>query len=521
MRLAKFRKGTQVAFLLFFIILFLRARFPYSDALPSDLFLRFSPLLPLFDFIDNFRIALLFWPALIILILTPFLGRFFCGWVCPLGTTIDAASHVVKSPSNKISRKLDKLRPIKFGILAGAVVLAFFSINVWGYFDPLSIFNRALTIIFYPLFTLFSEGVLLGLARIPILETPAYAVYDSYKAVFMPEAQMHLQQIFWVGLLIGAILGLEKLSRRFWCRYLCPAGALLGVLSQWRLFERIVNDDCSNCMLCEKECKMNAIPEGITETGKVECIECFSCEEVCPTKLNAISYRWRWKPYHTSVDYSRRHFLHTTFGSFAALGLISIGIQNKNHKAFAIRPPGALPEEEFLDKCIRCQECVRICHSNGRCLQPDGIHNSILDLWLPVAVMRTGYCEFSCNLCGEVCPTEAIQPLSLEEKQKTPMGLAYFDKDLCIPYAKNEDCLVCEEHCPLPDKAIKIDEREVRLPDGTTKVIKYPYVVIEKCIGCGICENKCPLPGEPGIFTTAEIVPPASEEVPAGPYSYG
>jgi formate hydrogenlyase subunit 6/NADH:ubiquinone oxidoreductase subunit I len=93
------------------------------------------------------------------------------------------------------------------------------------------------------------------------------------------------------------------------------------------------------------------------------------------------------------------------------------------------------------------------------------------------------------------------------------MGLAYFDKDLCIPYAKYEDCIVCEEHCPTPDKAIKIDEKDTVLPDGTVKMLKHPYVVIERCIGCGICEFKCPLPGEAGIVVNAEqALRPASAD---------
>ena len=187
-----------------------------------------------------------------------------------------------------------------------------------------------------------------------------------------------------------------------------------------------------------------------------------------------------------------------------SLGLLSAGIKKNDADQKRIRPPGALAESEFLDRCIRCLECVRICQSNGKCLQPDGIRTSLLDLWMPVAIMRQGYCEYNCNLCGQVCPTEAILPLTLVEKQKTPMGLAYFNKNICIPYAENRDCIVCEEHCPTPEKAIKFDLKNVTLPDGRNRQVKYPYVERHLCIGCGICETKCPLPGEAGIFVTIE-----------------
>jgi ferredoxin len=383
--------------------------------------------------------------------------------------------------------------------------MAFFSINLWGYLDPLSIFNRALTALIYPLTTVVVENSLLQLSNISFLEDGAYYIYDYYKSIIMPEEQALLQQIFWITMFFGLIIAVEKLSRKFWCRYIWPAGAWLGFLSQFRFYERIVGEECPVCNKCQTECKMNAIPETeVSYTNKVECIECFNCGSLCPPKKKAITYRWRWKPYHSPVDYDRRKFITTSAASLLILGLFSINFINRDEKKKLIRPPGSLPENEFLNRCIRCLQCVRICESNGRCLQPDHIHNSFSELWAPVAVMREGYCEYNCNLCGLVCPTEAILPLSLEKKQYTPMGLAYFDKNLCIPFAEHRDCIVCEEHCPTPDKAIKFEVKEVNLPDGTVRIVKYPYVIRDLCIGCGICEMKCPLPDAAAIFVTTE-----------------
>ncbi len=439
------RKISQIFFLFFFLLLFLLARFPYEYGIDSDLGLRFSPLLPVFDFIKNLSINLDYWPALVIILFTVFLGRFFCSWICPLGTTLDITDRLIKSPENAISSKWNKLRFLKFAILIGLIILAVFSVHAWGYMDPLSIFNRVLTVILYPLATLFGESILLSLSEISFLEDPAYFVYDLFKNNIMPEGQAYYQQVFWITLLLVFILGMEKFARRFWCRYLCPAGALLGFLSQFRFYERIVGDICPVCNKCQVECKMNAIPDGdVKFTSKVECIECFNCGAACPPKTPAITYGWRWQPYHTPVDYDRRQFVKTSAVSIGALGLISIGLPNKAKKDRMLRPPGALSELEFQDACIRCLECVRICESNGGCLQPDSIHTSLLELWLPIAVMREGYCEYNCNLCGQVCPTEAIKPLTLEEKKVAVMGLAYFDKNICIPFARNEDCLVCE-----------------------------------------------------------------------------
>jgi len=499
------RRVVQVTFLLFFLVLFIRARYPYSDALPSDIMLRFSPLVPVFDFIANLHISLLFWPALIILILTLFLGRFFCGWICPLGTTLDGVSHLVNAPDNRASLDTRKWRPVKFMLLGGFILLAVFGVPLWGHFDPISLFNRALTVVIYPLVTLITESGLRVLSGVEFLEEPVFTVYDRFKMWIMPEEQAYMQQVFWIALLFGGILAAEKITRRFWCRNLCPAGALLGFLSQFRFYERVVNESCPQCGKCQRECKMNAIPAGdARETNKVECIECFNCGATCPSKIDTIRFRWRWAPYRTAPDYSRRQFLGSMIGGAGAIGLASIGLHDRRDSALLIRPPGSLPEDQFLDQCIRCMECVRICQSNGRCLQPSGITENLEDLWTPVAEMRTGYCEYNCNLCGMVCPTEAILPLSLERKKSTSMGLAYFDKDLCIPYADHEDCIVCEEHCPTPDKAIKFDLKDYTAPDGTVRQVKYPYVEEDLCIGCGICEHKCPLEGNAGIIVTRE-----------------
>ncbi len=500
------RKLVQIGFFLLFIILFLNARYPYEITMGSDFGLRLSPLIPIFTFIETLSFPPLIIPGLIILLLTPLLGRFFCSWICPLGTCLDATDHLIKTPRNRDIKRWDKLRYLKFANLIALMVLAIFSVNLWGYLDPLSIFNRMLTVILYPLATLFTEKSLLVLAELPILERPAYYLFDLFKDNMMPEEQAHYQQVLLIALFSGAILAGEKLSRRFWCRYVCPAGALLGFMSQSRFYERLVGEECPACNMCISECKMDAIPlDDVSKTNKVECIECFNCGAACPPKTKAITYRWRWKPYHTELDMTRRQVLTSMLSGVAGLGLLSLGLPNRNHERQMIRPPGSLAEAEFQDRCIRCLECVRICESNGGCLQPDGIHSSMTQLWLPAAQMRTGYCEYNCHLCAEVCPTDAIEPISLEEKQHWVMGEAYFRKDLCIPYAREEDCIVCEEHCPTPDKAIKFEMKTVELPSGESRELKMPYVVPELCIGCGICEFKCPIVGEAGIFVTKAI----------------
>ena len=123
--------------------------------------------------------------------------------------------------------------------------------------------------------------------------------------------------------------------------------------------------------------------------------------------------------------------------------------------------------------------------------------------WTPIIVPRIGYCDYSCQACGQVCPVEAIPPLSLEKKRRQIIGKALIDRDRCLPWAENQECIVCEEMCPVPDKAIELELVEVSDGAGGTKTLQRPIVVRKLCIGCGICETKCPVAGEAAIQITA------------------
>jgi ferredoxin len=116
---------------------------------------------------------------------------------------------------------------------------------------------------------------------------------------------------------------------------------------------------------------------------------------------------------------------------------------------------------------------------------------------------RAGYCEYNCTLCGQVCPTQALEKLPLAEKVVLKIGLAWIDVDRCLPYAYQTPCIVCEEHCPTPVKAIWFEEREIPTKDGGTKLMKLPVIDPEHCIGCGICEYMCPVMDKPAVYCTS------------------
>jgi ferredoxin len=192
-------------------------------------------------------------------------------------------------------------------------------------------------------------------------------------------------------------------------------------------------------------------------------------------------------------------------GGIATAALTGISYINPPSQSNLIRPPGSVPEEEYVERCIRCYQCLRACATSGNFLQPSLLEGSWQGLLTPYGVAATGYCEFNCTLCTEVCPTDAIKELNVDTKHTTIIGLAHFNKNRCLPYKNGTPCIVCEEHCPTPDKAIKFKEEEYEYPDGSIKPIQVPYIVENLCIGCGICEYMCPVEGEAGIYITNQI----------------
>jgi ferredoxin len=162
-----------------------------------------------------------------------------------------------------------------------------------------------------------------------------------------------------------------------------------------------------------------------------------------------------------------------------------------------LRPPGVRSEDDFLKKCVRCGECMKVCLKNA--LYPATYQAGLEGIYTPLVLPRLGYCEYNCTLCGQVCPTGAIPSLQVADKRREVIGKAVFNKNHCLPFARKIDCIVCEEHCPIPEKAIRSREVQVVGLDGALTTVKEPYLVEEICNGCGICENVCPLETRAGI----------------------
>ena len=493
------RRISQVVFIILFFGFFLLATYPIASRVPVDLFLRSDPLLNTSASIANRSFILKSIPAFVLLLLTIIFGRFFRGWVCPLGATIDGFDGIAgNKPRND---RIPGMRWIKYALLIGILVAALFGLQLAGFFAPIPLLTRSTVTFLYPLFVLVTDGFMAFLMSFGFLEEFAFQFNELLRGTLLPLSINAFRGSVLIGLFFIVLLLLGFIQKRFWCRKLCPLGGLFGLFSAFRPYRRRVSDDCTECGLCSRICRMDAISPDYHGTDDLECISCMDCQAVCPA--NAIHFRFSGDKGPTSApDLTRRRMLTAGAAGLLSVGVFKVGFSNPREEGFVVRPPGSMQEPDFLERCIRCGECIRVCSTSGAGLQYAMLESGWEGIWTPILIPKVGYCEYNCNLCGHVCPTGAIHPLDVEAKKEMKLGTAHFDKTRCIPWYYGENCMVCEEHCPLPDKAIKFRDEKLLTIDGREATVSLPYVDESLCIGCGICVNRCPVEGERGIFLT-------------------
>nr|MBU1328094.1 4Fe-4S binding protein [Candidatus Omnitrophota bacterium] len=461
-KLVLIRRFSQILFLsLFIYILWLTTN--------TAVFFKIDPLVSIFSL-----------SALTMLVLTFIVGRFFCGWICPLGAIIDICG--VKAKNRDLG-----FRQIKYYILGFIVISTFFGMQIAWIFDPLVITARFISLNFIPSVVFMLDKFFISIIKGMNFYTPLYDFYRFTKSSILGIKIYYFPHSFITLGFFLIILGLLVIAKRFWCRILCPLGAIYALIAKFSILRRHV-DKCMHCMKCSVGCRMSAIKED-TSYRKEECILCMDCIYGCPDR--ATKFIWPVKKIKANEEngISRRDFLFLITASFLLLGFKS---RTGGAKKRLIRPPGVTSEREFLNKCIRCGNCMRVCPTNG--LQPVIFESGLAGIWIPHLVPEIGYCEYNCNLCCKVCPTGAIPKLNLVQKKEHKLGLADIDKNICIPWSQNKECIVCEEHCPVPTKAIKTYDEFF-----AGKKIKKPYVDTSLCVGCGICQNKCPTRPERAI----------------------
>ncbi|HOP07726.1 MAG TPA: 4Fe-4S binding protein [candidate division Zixibacteria bacterium] len=527
------RRASQIFFFGLFFWLILRTNFDVGSQVdstgriilpyPVSIALEFDPLTALSTLLANGTLYKgLLW-SLVILIPTIFIGRFFCGWICPLGTLNHWCSELTSERRKRRGKgKIESNRyhwyqRIKYYLLFFMLAAALFGSLQTGLLDPLPLLARSLGTVVLPTVHTAALGTLGWVSSLgwPPLTAAAQFVYDLITPMLLNFRQMHFHGILTIALLFGLILIANRFITRFWCRGICPLGALLGLFSRFAVFGLVKDKStCDHCGLCVLACQGGDDPEIGRKWRQAECHLCLNCQAVCPQG----SLKFKFFPHQEDeqenpatepkIDISRRKTVVAIAAGVAAVPLLRSGDAfevNANPKL--IRPPGSVAEADFLSRCIRCGQCMRVCPNNA--LHPTMLESGLEGIWTPILIPRIGYCEPTCTLCGEVCPTGAILHLTQGEKvgdaehEPNRIGTAFIDHGRCLPWGMARPCIVCEEWCPTTPKAIYLETVTVSDREGSSVEVKRPHVDPAVCTGCGACEFACPVVDRPAVYVTS------------------
>ncbi len=489
-----FRRTIQYLTFFLFILLIIKLQAHTWVPQTANLPFRLDPLVVVAQSIASRTILTGSIVVVITLLATVVMGRVWCGWICPLGALLD--SFPMRRKGQKTIQPLDKWRKVKYLLLLGILAAALVTNLTLLIMDPLALLFRAISLAVLPAVDTAFSALEQALFPIPFFQVPLEWLDGLIRPSLLPLTPSTSREVVLISLVLLAIIFANRITPRFWCRYLCPLGGLLGWVSKLAIFQRKVASNCSNCKLCEKLCPTGTIQaDRLYASDPSECTLCMDCFSKCPKR--AVSLKAKLPtPIWNRYDPNRRETLASLGVAMAGVALLESNPNPNNVNTHLIQPPGGL-DNNLISKCIRCGECLRVCPTSG--LQPSIVEAGIVGFWTPVLVPRIGYCDYACNACGQACPVEAIPPLNLEAKRQQIIGKAYINQNRCLVWSDHIPCIVCEEMCPLPEKAILLEKNRVPLPQGGSIELQFPQVLRDRCIGCGICEYKCPVTTEAAI----------------------
>jgi ferredoxin len=202
-----------------------------------------------------------------------------------------------------------------------------------------------------------------------------------------------------------------------------------------------------------------------------------NCENACPEDVIKFTFLPNRRSTITQPDTGRRTALASVGAGALFLPASRIAdTLDVNYASKVIRPPGSVEERAFLERCIRCAECMK------------------------------------------VCPNNALHPAFFEKmgvgQAPIKIGTAFYDHGRCLPWSMQTPCIVCEEFCPTSPKSIWVEEVDVVVrestpgPDGAPPAFKTvhlqrPHVDPSLCVGCGACEKVCPVQDQPAVYVTS------------------
>ena len=410
------------------------------------------------------------------LVATLIFGRVYCSTICPYGSLTDLIAAISRPRKWHYSFAAASSR-VRFSVLVIVVICALGGFSaIVSLSDPYSDFTRIVSAACRPA----AIGIAGLSAAIAILALTTIAAHRRGRIV---------------------------------CNTICPIGTILGTLSKVSLYHPDINTDlCTNCGKCADACSSQCIDLVDHVVDSSRCVVCFDCMAVCPDDairyrrgrhqlsipmmqrvagsqgVSAIKADRPKQPTVTPID--RRSFLMAITGATATGGraLATSIFLPQDYVEGAVElwplnnvtPPGAASREDYLRRCTSCGACMASCPTGV--ITMSGKQWGVRHTLTPVMDFGKAFCSFDCVKCTEVCPTNALRPLTLAEKRTSPIGRARVCTSNCMLFENGTPCNVCVKSCP--KRAISICE--------DTEGNRFPKVEPELCIGCGHCANACP-----------------------------
>jgi ferredoxin len=439
----------------------------------------------------------------VVLLLTLLFGRVYCSTICPLGIFQDVVSFISrKFRTKKFRFKYAKPKNIlRYGFLALAVVLLLLGgAKLFGLLDPYSNYGRFFSDLGRPAFILGNNFLAEILVHLKIYSVSPFDI-----------AHFSVLAAIFTVVLLGVVVWLSVSKGRLYCNTVCPVGTFLGLISKFSIFKITMDKStCTQCAKCAFVCKSQCINIKEQTVDNSRCVGCFNCMKSCEN--SSIAYKFSYipvkkeiKPF-KDVDESKRSFIANSLLLTGALigfskGALAVESHGKSGKALipvkkksCSSPPGSKSIEHFNRNCTACHLCVSAC-PNG-VIQPSMFEYGLAGFLQPYMDYKSGFCNFDCTKCGEVCPTGAIMPLNVEEKKTCQVGTVKFIQKNCIVYTNETSCGSCSEHCPT--QAVKMVPYKGKLT--------IPEVKDDICVGCGACEHACPATPNKAIYVEGNPV---------------
>lgn len=528
MKRPNYLKGLRVLLAVLFFVPILLFFLDFTNKMPIDVHkLLHIQLLPAI-------LGGMFGIVAVLLIITLLFGRLYCSVICPAGVLQDIVNRIfcIGKKKKKGKRRFKYHRPInwlRYVLLVATTVMALLGFSgLCLLLDPYSNFGRIAANLFRPA-VMWGNNVLADWLM----------KMDNYSLFHVTISTVSIAGVVSAVVALLVFVVMVVFRGRLFCNTICPVGALLSLVSRYSFFRISFNKEaCTHCGNCEHTCKAEAINTKDLTVDTSRCVDCFNCVSSCAK--GSLQYRFN-PPFRKTGSVSvvntepqkemtrerdtansRRTFLATGATVAASLPIVSAIAEGvkladedegnghrkmKGHKKWPpITPPGSLNLERFKDKCTGCHICVVKCPS--QLLRPAGLEYGFDYLLKPHMAYIDSYCNYECTVCSDVCPAEALKPITVEEKKSLQVGIATFFIDRCIVKTEGTDCGACSEHCPT--QAVHMVPYE-----GTLTI---PVVNPDLCVGCGGCESICPVRPMRAIIVKANtvhqtIVLPEEEEV--------